>query len=63
MKKKELIEVVAEKTGLSKRDVSVVVDQTLATIVETLKADGQVQLLGFGTFLSVHRPARIMPRP
>jgi DNA-binding protein HU-beta len=63
MKRKELVDVVAEKTGLSKGNVGVMLDETLATIVEALKADDKVQILGFGTFSAVHRPARTMTRP
>ena len=58
MNKKELIEAVAEKAGMSRAQAARAVDATLTAVADAL-ADGQkVQLLGFGTFETKVRPAR-----
>lgn len=50
MTKPELIDAVAEKTGMKKKDISSVVDATLDTITEALQSKQEVSLVGFGTF-------------
>ncbi|WP_024789061.1 MULTISPECIES: HU family DNA-binding protein [unclassified Lebetimonas] len=58
MKKSELIAAVAEKTGLSKKDTNAVIDATIQTIEEALKAGKKVSFIGFGSFESVTRAPR-----
>ena len=50
MNKTELIAVVAEKTGITKKEADVAVNAMLDTIMETVAAEDKVQLVGFGTF-------------
>lgn len=50
MNKTQLIQVVAEKTELSKKDAEAAVNATFDAIVEALKAGDKVQLIGFGAF-------------
>ncbi|MCI5075772.1 HU family DNA-binding protein [Oricola sp.] len=50
MNKNELAAAVAEKTGLGKGDAASAVDAVFETITETLKAGGDVRVLGFGNF-------------
>jgi len=50
MNKKELVDVVAKKTGAKKKDVKKVVDATIEAITEALVKGEKVQLVGFGTF-------------
>lgn len=50
MNKTQLIQVVAEKTNLSKKDSEAAVNAVLSAIEEALKAGDKVQLVGFGTF-------------
>lgn len=50
MNKTELIASVAEKSGLSKKDSEKAVAAVLDSIVEAIKEDDKVQLIGFGTF-------------
>ncbi len=57
MNKNELSSAVAEKSGLSKTDAAGAVDAVLATITETLKAGGDIRLIGFGTFAVTRRKA------
>lgn len=58
MTKVELIAAVAEKAELSKKDADKAVTATIQAITEGLKADGKVQLVGFGTFEVRDRAAR-----
>ncbi|HBG42680.1 MAG TPA: DNA-binding protein [Porphyromonadaceae bacterium] len=64
MNKTELINAVAEKSGLSKVDAKKALDATLEAITEEVKAGGKVVLVGFGTFAVSERSARkgINPR-
>ena len=50
MSKTDLVNVVAAKTELKKKDVELVVNAALDAIVDALKAGDKVQLIGFGTF-------------
>ena len=58
MKKAEFIDAVAEKTGLSKKDTSGVLDAILETITGALKEKKSVSFIGFGTFSTSERAAR-----
>ncbi len=50
MNKTDLVNVVADATQVSKKDVDKVISATLTAITEALKAGDKVQLIGFGTF-------------
>ncbi|MCD8493022.1 MAG: HU family DNA-binding protein [Geovibrio sp.] len=50
MNKKELIEKIAEKSGLKKSDAEKALKAFEEATVEALKADDKVTLVGFGTF-------------
>lgn len=63
MNKTELIAVVAEKTGLTKKDAERVVSATFETVVATLKKGEKVQISGFGNFEVKAREARIGRNP
>ena len=63
MNKTELIAVVAEKTGLTKKDAERVVSATFETVVATLKNGEKVQISGFGNFEVKAREARIGRNP
>ena len=58
MNKTELIAAVAEKSELSKKDAEKAVNAVIETIVEAMKADEKVSLVGFGSFETKTRPAR-----
>ncbi|HBT86754.1 MAG: HU family DNA-binding protein [Fermentimonas sp.] len=64
MNKSELINAIAEKSGLSKVDSKKALDATLEAISEEVKNGGKVVLVGFGTFSVSERSARkgINPR-
>lgn len=50
MNKTELVASVAERSGLSKKDSEKAVAAVIDSIVEAVKEDDKVQLIGFGTF-------------
>ncbi|UNC90708.1 HU family DNA-binding protein [Candidatus Contubernalis alkaliaceticus] len=58
MNKSELISVVAEKAGMTKKDTEKVVNAVFEGITDTLTKGEKVQLIGFGTFDLRTRKAR-----
>ena len=58
MNKTELIEKIAEKSGLTKVDSKKALDAALEAIKDALKAEEKVALIGFGTFSVNVRAAR-----
>jgi len=66
MTKTDLIDVVAEKTGLTKKDTGKAVNTTIDTIIDYLAQEAgkaeekrdKVQFIGFGTFETKDRAAR-----
>ena len=58
MKKTELIEVIKEKSGLSKKDAEKALNAALDAIIEAVAAGDKIQLTGFGTFEQRQRNAR-----
>ena len=63
MNKTELAAVVAEKSGLTKKDVERVVAATFETITAQLAKGEKVQLSGFGSFEVKAREARVGRNP
>ena len=63
MNKAELIALVAEKTGFTKKDAEKAVNATMSSIEETLVEGERVQLIGFGTFEVRQRKARTGRNP
>ena len=58
MNKADFIDVVAEKTGLSKKDTKAALEASLETITETLVKGDSVSFIGFGTFCTSQRAER-----
>lgn len=63
MNKSELIDAVAKRTKLSKKDTDAAITATLDTITEALMRDEKVVLVGFGTFETRHRAERMGRNP
>jgi len=63
MSKADLIDRLAEQTGMAKKDVKTVVDGFIGTITEQLNGGGKVSLTGFGTFEVRERQAREGVKP
>ena len=58
MNKKELIDAVAQKRGLTKKEAEILVDTVFDTIIDTVLAGDKVLISGFGTFRVHHREER-----
>lgn len=63
MNKLEFIAAVSDKTGITKTDITRILDAELATVTETLVAGDSVVLTGFGSFKPVTRKARTAYNP
>lgn len=63
MKKAELIQAVAEKTGKSKKDAGVFVDAVFESITDALVVGDKVTLTGFGVFEVRERAAKKCKNP
>ena len=63
MNKTELINAVAETSGLTKKDSEVALNAILDTIQSAMKNGDKVQLVGFGSFEVKERAARTGRNP
>lgn len=63
MNKTELINAVAEKAAISKKDAEKAVSATIDAIADALVAGDKVQLVGFGAFEVKTRNARVGRNP
>lgn len=63
MNKAELVDRVAERTGKTKKESSMIVDTVLTTISDALKGGDKVTLIGFGNFEVRERAARTGRNP
>ncbi len=63
MTKRELVIEVASKLGLTQNEVSVIVQETLDTITETLVEGQRLEIRNFGVFEVKERDARIGRNP
>lgn len=64
MNKSELVNAIAEKSGLSKVEAKKALDATLEAMGDALAKDDKISLVGFGTFSVVKKAERtgINPR-
>ena len=58
MNKSELIDAVANKAEVTKKQAEMVISATIDTIMEAVASDDKVTLVGFGSFESRVRKAR-----
>ncbi len=63
MTKGELVAAIAEDTGLTKTDSERALNSFVDTVKTTLKKGGDVSLVGFGTFSTSKRKARMGRNP
>lgn len=61
--KSELVDAVATKTDLSKKDVTAVIETLLDKVTEELRKGNKVTLTGFGIFKTSKRAARVGRNP
>ena len=58
MTKADIVEIVFEKVGFSKKDVSPVIEEIFETIKTTLEGGDKVKISGFGNFTTRQKRAR-----
>jgi len=58
MTKDQIIEAVAAKVGLSKKQTEEILDAVIEEITKTLQKNDKVVFTGFGAFVVSHRKAR-----
>lgn len=63
MNKQELVDAVAAKTGTTKAETAETLDALIGTITAAVTQDDTVQLIGFGSFSTSARAARIGRNP
>lgn len=63
MTKADIVDILAEGTGLTKIETAAVVDGIIATISYSLKKGEPVDLRGFGRFHTVNRAPRVGRNP
>lgn len=63
MTKADIVDRIAEGTGLTKLETEAVVDGFVITVMEALEAGGSVELRGFGSFRVRERAARMARNP
>ena len=63
MNKSELVEAIANGSGITKAEASKVIEVFMATVTDVLKSGDQLVLPGFGTFSKALRAARTGRNP
>ncbi len=63
MTKTDLVNAIAEKSGLTKADAARALDAMMESIAEGLKKDGKVTITGFCTFTAKKKPATTARNP
>ena len=63
MNKAELIEAIANETGIAKKDIDAALKSFINVVSDTLQKKEKVQLIGFGTFETAERAARTGRNP
>ncbi len=58
MNRTELIDAIANETGLTKKDIDATLKSFINVVSDTLQKKDSVQLIGFGTFTTVDKPER-----
>ncbi len=63
MTKAELVQAIAEKSDLEKKQAGKALDAFIETVTESLKSGTDVRIVGFGNFVAVDRPAGTARNP
>ncbi len=61
--KADIVNVLAEATGLTKADVEVLISGFLYNIIESIQNGDRVEIRGFGSFQAKERDARLVKNP
>ncbi len=63
MTKADIVDRIADATGLTKIETETVVDGFMLTVLESVAAGERIELRGFGTFRAVERAPRTARNP
>jgi nucleoid DNA-binding protein len=63
MNKQDLVARIAQQTGATKSSAAAAVDSLLEGITRALKKGEAITFVGFGTFKTTHRRARVAKNP
>jgi nucleoid DNA-binding protein len=63
MTKADIVDEIAERTGLTKKDVADTVDQFLEAVSRALASGKHIEIRGFGTFKVKDRKSRLARNP
>ena len=63
MTKAELVEAMADKTGLNRAQAKGALDAFISSVSSSLRAGKEVRVVGFGSFVPVTRPAGAARNP
>jgi DNA-binding protein HU-beta len=63
MNKAELVSVLSEKVGITKKQAEMVIEAFTETVTTTLKEGGEVTIAGFGAFSAKQRAGRMGVNP
>jgi DNA-binding protein HU-beta len=63
MNKRDLIAQIAQDTGVTKSSAGAAVDSLLETITKALRKGDAITFVGFGTFKTTQRRARVAKNP
>jgi integration host factor beta subunit len=63
MTKAELVEIISQQTGVSKKDTGLIVNLIMENIGQALVSGDKVELRGFGSFKVKTRRARLARNP
>ncbi|MCH4153810.1 MAG: HU family DNA-binding protein [Mageeibacillus sp.] len=63
MNKTELVDAMAAKAGISKKDTEAALSAFIAVVSDELQNKGKVALVGFGTFETTDRAAKVGHNP
>ncbi len=57
MTKAELVEAMADKSGLNRSQAKAALDAFVSSVATSLKSGHEVRVVGFGSFVPIRRPA------
>lgn len=63
MNKAELVTLIADKVGVTKKQAEDMIEMFVDTVVDTLKKGGEVTIAGFGAFSAKQRAGRTGVNP
>ncbi len=63
MTKADLVRIVSEKTGMTRNEVSMIVDTLIESIKKSVIQDERIEIRGFGNFYLRHKKARKARNP